>query len=1616
MRDTKYHIYTSIGVNMSDLPSSLWKAKYATLHTIILSGAPKLQNMNPKLGNLQSLTCLSMRACQISSICEAIEHLGGTLTKLDLGENRIEVVPEFVGSKLMSLQTLSLDKNRIMVLPKSLNSLSNLMNLDLSGNSVSALDAGLAQCSNLVSVSLASNHFTDIPSFLDKLKSLQSLDISSNRIDRVVRTGVWMLPKLAQLNLSSNLIGDIPAEVCLAQQLNSLQWENNRCRKVHEGLFTLTKLVHLKLARNQIAELSERVSRLSSLQDLDLSSNQFDIIPHQLFTLPLLNESNLIIDDNPFRSIPIEIREASATSHNGHSTSLTSSASSSSSHSSGSAHRVGSASLDHQNAAAGSSALSRSHAIFRFLAQLSEKAPWRRMKLMLVGNGNIGKTSLKRALSASSGSDSTTTSSTPIRAVSKMKDKAKDAFKKAATNIGTTIGASFSSTSPAVAGSAEVFDPTADTIATDGIDIDDWIVDLEEYPDCIPAPKRPHTSSSSSSDTTSSSSSYGPSPAMVRTPSSSNISSSSSSSLSSSDHSSNLNIAVFSCYDFAGQDVYYPTHSLFVTSRSIYLVMFSLKDLEGSRVEYWLQMVQAKAGYSSPVIIVATHDDDRSLSRTFITDTLAAMKKKYSRFAFVKGVVSVSSKVGTGIKELRKLIVSLALSHQTMKEQVPRSYILLEGEIKKRRRQTDLIDDSSAATSGNASSTTSSSSSTVDTSSANASLDRILDASRSPTAAHDQHTVTLDEWFQMCEKCFLKTKEDAMDALNFLADVGVVFHFKSDASSDLSPVSLALLPGSNASKSNASTASSTSNPTNSASSAASLDNIVILNPQWIADLLSTVISLKHNYIRDGILDESVLPQLWKSYPASLHTSLVLLLKRFEIVLPMAQAGKYIVPSMLPKDNSALVQTTQTSAGGVGGSGGVGIGASPSSPSLSHSSSFSLPHSSPASSSEAPFVSLQNLWKPAENWYGPMARIVSIKFCPMGFFGRFVARAIHLPSVRTLSYSMNSFVAEMERTGERVVVLYNEWTYEVLVWSAAPNSPLPASLRKILFLICDTLEILHESLYSSNRRNVWVVCPHCMAIGAQTPGLFTTETCLMAFTYGLPTLPCTSHLAGSSSSSNRNRPSMLQKINSALFSRGDHHHHHTGSNPQLSLAPPTTNSNKSPGKRSPMMIGNRAVSPTPLVPSEEDELYVYSSSSELHAKLFSDFLTRKEKLRAKNIPLFGAVDEETSGEDSSSSHHEDSSSSSNNASMTNSSSSSSSDSISNPSAATKVEVPLERIAPDISFHSLGDLLIPFADICLGTLVARGGFAEIFKAEYKGETVAVKKFLSGGGDLSGDSSSSGDGVGIGAAPNQQQHSQISEEFSESFRELQHEAFLMAQLKHPNVVCLKALCVRPICMVMEWVPHGTLSSRLWDSGAQCLPWETRLKYALDVANGLAYLHSLNIMHLDFRSPNLLVFDPSPNAITSIKVADFGLSTSSSGSHKGIKAFNPFWSSPEILSRGTYDLSTDVYSLGIVLWELLQHGRPFEEHRSKYPGPEIILTAAIASATENLRPTFPANTPTEIQTLITQCWQHDATQRPTASDVVRQLEIIQIEYLKDPDAWPEPTFNPPPPETPTK
>lgn len=162
-----------------------------------------------------------------------------------------------------------------------------------------------------------------------------------------------------------------------------------------------------------------------------------------------------------------------------------------------------------------------------------------------------------------------------------------------------------------------------------------------------------------------------------------------------------------------------------------------------------------------------------------------------------------------------------------------------------------------------------------------------------------------------------------------------------------------------------------------------------------------------------------------------------------------------------------------------------------------------------------------------------------------------------------------------------------------------------------------------------------------------------------------------------------------------------------------------------------------------------------------------------------------------------------------------------------------------------------------------------------------------------------------------------------------DLKREGEIMKKLKHPNVVCLLAILRNTPRLVLEFVAGGDLFSWL-QLQATCneekLVDRTRLqKMAKYIAVGMEYLSSQRIIHRDLAARNCLV-----NIDLNIKISDFGLAVVlPNGMNEMTECMSiPIrWMPPEAIGQYKFSLSTDVYSYGIVVWELftLASARPY-------------------------------------------------------------------------------------------
>eukprot|EP01048_Picozoa_sp_COSAG05_P010947 COSAG05_NODE_998_length_6249_cov_30.416260_3_plen_798_part_00 len=262
-----------------------------------------------------------------------------------------------------------------------------------------------------------------------------------------------------------------------------------------------------------------------------------------------------------------------------------------------------------------------------------------------------------------------------------------------------------------------------------------------------------------------------------------------------------------------------------------------------------------------------------------------------------------------------------------------------------------------------------------------------------------------------------------------------------------------------------------------------------------------------------------------------------------------------------------------------------------------------------------------------------------------------------------------------------------------------------------------------------------------------------------------------------------------------------------------------------------------------------------------------------------------------------------------------------------------------------------------EIVRDQFIAEGTSGKVYKGKWQGMQVAVKVFKP-------------DALEPDIAINEIQ----------LMRRMQHQSLLRlygAHMSAPHFIIVSELCV------------GSLSSLLYGRHSQAAKNRLTPRWALvfirGIATGMAFLHKHNVAHRDLKSANVL-FDRAMMP----KVCDFAFSkfqTSNKAVEFNSSVGTPQWMAPEVLRGDSYTLSADVWSFGVVVWEILTHRRPYENLTA------YAVTYQVAS--EGLTPNTSAveidRHPAYWRDLMNDCWQAPS-ERPTFDLIGQNLEKLEV------------------------
>jgi len=231
----------------------------------------------------------------------------------------------------------------------------------------------------------------------------------------------------------------------------------------------------------------------------------------------------------------------------------------------------------------------------------------------------------------------------------------------------------------------------------------------------------------------------------------------------------------------------------------------------------------------------------------------------------------------------------------------------------------------------------------------------------------------------------------------------------------------------------------------------------------------------------------------------------------------------------------------------------------------------------------------------------------------------------------------------------------------------------------------------------------------------------------------------------------------------------------------------------------------------------------------------------------------------------------------------------------------------------------------------------------------------------------------------------------------KEFLKEAELLSQMNSPDIIRFYGISKseKGECIVMKYAKNGSLYDYMKDLRKKKLEdtfsWDQRYKIAKSITRGLFCIHSKRVLHRDMKSLNILLTKKMK-----AKISDFGLSKIKIETQKTFSSLyvsndvsgTICWKAPETFSiDNPYTHKADIYSLGIIFWEIASCQVPYEG---------VDEYSIMNSVEKGKRPQILESCPGEFKDLIERCWSHDPKHRPDSSSVLKQISEIKKDYQK--------------------
>ncbi|XP_078524575.1 megakaryocyte-associated tyrosine-protein kinase [Lissotriton helveticus] len=259
------------------------------------------------------------------------------------------------------------------------------------------------------------------------------------------------------------------------------------------------------------------------------------------------------------------------------------------------------------------------------------------------------------------------------------------------------------------------------------------------------------------------------------------------------------------------------------------------------------------------------------------------------------------------------------------------------------------------------------------------------------------------------------------------------------------------------------------------------------------------------------------------------------------------------------------------------------------------------------------------------------------------------------------------------------------------------------------------------------------------------------------------------------------------------------------------------------------------------------------------------------------------------------------------------------------------------------------LLTIEQVTMQDRIGEGEFGAVFMGEYMGQKVAVKNIKC---DVT----------------------------AQAFLA---ETAVMTKVQHKNLVRLLGVILHNgLYIVMEYMSKGNLVNFLRTRGRSVIHNRQLLEFSLNIAEGMDYLESKKLVHRDLAARNILVSEDNI-----AKVSDFGMARVDT-KQQDSTVLPVKWTAPEALKHNKFSTKSDVWSYGILLWEVFSYGRA--------PYPKMSLKEVSEEVEKGYRMAAPEECPPAIYSLMSSCWEADPGKRPSFKKLKDKLQK-ELKACKD-------------------